>query len=98
MVSPSVFLGRGVLTLNFYSVSTSGIAISAIIQFFAVQFHSVNIDWVGNDTPYNGCDGAGCPLKTLAHGEHFGPVRIWFFAETSFTLMSILYDLSLGCR
>ncbi|KAJ7597542.1 OPT-domain-containing protein [Mycena floridula] len=51
----------------------SAIAISAIIQFFAVEFKSVHVNWVGNTISYNGCDNAGCPLLKLAKGEHFGP-------------------------
>lgn len=51
-----------------------GIAISGIIQFFAVQFKEKDVVWQGNNIPYAGCDGAGCPLFTLAEGQdHFGP-------------------------
>lgn len=52
----------------------SAIAISAIIQFFAVQFKEVDIVWWGNNIPYEGCDGTACSLFTLGPNEtHFGP-------------------------
>ncbi|KIY65641.1 OPT-domain-containing protein [Cylindrobasidium torrendii FP15055 ss-10] len=57
------------------SAIACAIAISAIIQFFAVQYKSVDIDWVGNTVPYAGCDGGGkgCTYLTLEKGQHFGP-------------------------
>ncbi len=52
---------------------SSGIAIAAIVIFFALQYNDIQLDWWGNDITSVGCDGTGCPLYTLADGEHFGP-------------------------
>lgn len=49
-----------------------GVALSAIIIFFAVQYKPKNISWWGNNVPYAGVDGSdGCILKTLPDGGHF---------------------------
>ncbi|KAK0481199.1 OPT-domain-containing protein [Armillaria luteobubalina] len=55
------------------SAFTCAIAISGIIQFFAVQWHGFNISWSGNNKPFEGCDGNACPYLVLGDGEHFGP-------------------------
>ncbi|KAK0482776.1 OPT-domain-containing protein [Armillaria novae-zelandiae] len=55
------------------SAFTCAIAISAIIQFFAVQWNGFNISWPGNNKPYEGCDAVGCPYLVLGDEEHFGP-------------------------
>lgn len=58
---------------------STGIAISAIVIFFSLQWMDVNINWWGNDVVYQGCEGSTdtgsvpCLLQTLAPGEHFGP-------------------------
>ncbi|KAK0457210.1 OPT-domain-containing protein [Desarmillaria tabescens] len=57
------------------SAFTCAIAISAIIQFFAVQWYDVNISWPGNNKPFEGCDNDACPYLVLGDGEHFGPIR-----------------------
>jgi OPT family small oligopeptide transporter len=49
----------------------AGIAIAAIIIFFAVQFHSVPINWWGNTVQYAGCDGNACTLKAIPASGHF---------------------------
>lgn len=51
---------------------STGIAISAVVIFFAVSYHGANIDWIGND-PDRGCEAESCTLLTLAEGEYFGP-------------------------
>lgn len=53
-----------------------GIAISAIVIFFAVQYHEVSLSWWGNNVPFAGVDGGAenapsCVLKTLAEGARF---------------------------
>ncbi|AEO63038.1 uncharacterized protein THITE_40025, partial [Thermothielavioides terrestris NRRL 8126] len=51
-----------------------GIAISAVIIFFALQISDIELDWWGNSVNNDGCDGRGdCVLKVLADGEYFGP-------------------------
>lgn len=49
-----------------------GLALSAIVIFFAVQWKAVNVDWWGNNVSYAGVDGTGlCPLRTVPNGSHF---------------------------
>ncbi|RDW89690.1 hypothetical protein BP6252_01722 [Coleophoma cylindrospora] len=51
-----------------------GLSISAIIIFFAVEYHAVNINWWGNNVPYAGVDGGGigtCTLLQVPEGGHF---------------------------
>ncbi|PYH89621.1 OPT oligopeptide transporter family [Aspergillus ellipticus CBS 707.79] len=52
----------------FTSAMSCGVAISAIIIFFAVEYHAVNINWWGNEVSYVGCDNDGCPLLTIPAG------------------------------
>ncbi|EIN12782.1 OPT-domain-containing protein [Punctularia strigosozonata HHB-11173 SS5] len=49
------------------------IAISAIVMFFALQWPNVVINWSGNNRPFEGCDGIGCPLKPIPEQGFFGP-------------------------
>jgi len=58
----------------------SGVAISAILIFFMLQYPrngtigKNNIEmWWGNTVSFNNADGNALPLKALAPGEHFGP-------------------------
>ncbi|KAK0191685.1 OPT-domain-containing protein [Armillaria mellea] len=55
------------------SAFTCAIALSAVIQFFAVQYVGAEINWGPNTIPYAGCDSNSCTYYTLADGEHFGP-------------------------
>ncbi|ROW08766.1 hypothetical protein VPNG_06405 [Cytospora leucostoma] len=49
-----------------------GLALSAIVIFFAVQFKPKNISWWGNNVPYAGIDGNDeCILKTVPASGHF---------------------------
>jgi OPT family small oligopeptide transporter len=51
-----------------------GVAISAVVIFFAVQISDIQVDWWGNSVVSSGCDGSGdCVLKVLPEGEYFGP-------------------------
>jgi hypothetical protein len=52
---------------------SSGVAIAAIIIFFALQMQHVSIDWWGNNVISEGCEGTPCRRLTLADGEYFGP-------------------------
>ncbi|KDQ12029.1 hypothetical protein BOTBODRAFT_176795 [Botryobasidium botryosum FD-172 SS1] len=59
-----------------YVLSTAldcGVAICAIVSFFALQWKGVTIDWWGNNQPYEGCDGTGCPLFPVPESGHWGP-------------------------
>ena len=63
--------------LSPFSITTSafscGIAFSALVIFFALQQQGIEINWSGNNLPFEGLDAAGPRLKTLGEGEHFGP-------------------------
>ncbi|CAK5279804.1 unnamed protein product [Mycena citricolor] len=52
---------------------SAAIAISAIVIFFAVQWSNINIDWIGNNRPFLGCDGAGCARLEVPVNGTFGP-------------------------
>lgn len=52
---------------------TAGVAFSAIIIFFAVQYHDKSINWWGNTVPYKGLDGAGHARLVLPEGSYVGP-------------------------
>ncbi|KAJ3495330.1 hypothetical protein NLG97_g3470 [Lecanicillium saksenae] len=53
-----------------------GIAISGIIQFFAVAYGDHEVSWWGNDIVQSHCEdprNVACRLKQLGKGEYFGP-------------------------
>lgn len=52
----------------------TGIAICAIIIFFAVQYNPVIVDWWGNNVPYVGVDGTGLSIiEPIPDVGYFGP-------------------------
>lgn len=55
------------------SALASGMAVSAIIIFFAVQYKAVDINWWGNTVSYAGVDGGSfsCVLKEIPDVGHF---------------------------
>ncbi|KAH9938951.1 OPT-domain-containing protein [Epithele typhae] len=55
------------------SALACAIAISGIIQFFALQFSDIAIDWVPNNIPFEGCDSNGCPFLEIPEKGFFGP-------------------------
>lgn len=58
------------------SALNAGVAFSAIIIFFAVQYHAKPIDWWGNNVSYAGLDGeiGRVALKTdIPARGYFGP-------------------------
>ncbi|KYK55786.1 hypothetical protein DCS_07750 [Drechmeria coniospora] len=52
---------------------SAGVAISAIVMLFSVQWAGIEIKWWGNTQPYMGCEGKPCTLLKLAKGERFYP-------------------------
>lgn len=53
---------------------SAGIALSAIIIFFSVQYHAVDFSWWGNDVMYKGIDGdTSYRLKDIPDEGYFGP-------------------------
>ena len=46
----------------------AALAISAVIIFFAVEYHPVSVNWWGNSVSFAGCDDSGCTLKAVPAG------------------------------
>lgn len=51
----------------------TGIALSGIIIFFAVQYNDYSISWWGNNVPYAGVDTLGVTHPPLPDVGYFGP-------------------------
>ncbi|KAL3299475.1 OPT family small oligopeptide transporter [Colletotrichum asianum] len=51
----------------------SGLAISAIVIFFALVFPGINLSWWGNNVNKTTIDGQGIPLKSIPTNGTFGP-------------------------
>lgn len=61
-------------TYVFSASMTAGVALSAVIIFFAVQYHPKDLSWWGNNVPYAGLDGAGPARLTIPEDPgYFGP-------------------------
>lgn len=52
---------------------STGIAVSGVIMFFALQYNSIYVNWWGTVGYLETCDGNACTRLTLAEGESFGP-------------------------
>lgn len=46
----------------------AALAISAVIIFFAVEYHPVDVNWWGNSVSFAGCDDTGCALLPVPAG------------------------------
>jgi len=58
----------------FSAALSSGIAIAAIVIFFALQFNgTIEFAWWGTDVPYLGCEGTACPRLEIPESGYFGP-------------------------
>ncbi|KAG9100511.1 hypothetical protein FRC06_004058 [Ceratobasidium sp. 370] len=55
------------------SALTCGIAIAAIVTFFALQWAGIEINWRGNTIVSEGCDGKGCPRFAVPEKGYWGP-------------------------
>ncbi|EEU35797.1 uncharacterized protein NECHADRAFT_94777 [Fusarium vanettenii 77-13-4] len=51
---------------------STGIAISAVVIFFALSYHQLDLNWIGNNAD-SGCEANTCTRLKLAEGEIFGP-------------------------
>ncbi|PHH92148.1 hypothetical protein CDD83_8716 [Cordyceps sp. RAO-2017] len=51
---------------------STAVAVAAVVIFFALSYHGVNLDWVGNK-PDSGCEAKACTRLKLPTGEYFGP-------------------------
>lgn len=56
-----------------YSAFTTGVAVSAIIIFFALQIPGKEVVWWGNNVPFEGCDQSGCRRLEIPEVGYFGP-------------------------
>ncbi|KAK0705785.1 OPT oligopeptide transporter protein-domain-containing protein [Apiosordaria backusii] len=54
---------------------TAGVAISALIMFFAVGYHPVKLDWWGNRVSHAGVDGKSVGILPIPERGYFGPER-----------------------
>jgi len=52
---------------------TSGIAVAAIIIFFAIQMPGVELNWWGNTVQYQGCEDTACRRLEIPAKGYFGP-------------------------
>ncbi|ELU42092.1 OPT oligopeptide transporter family [Rhizoctonia solani AG-1 IA] len=72
-----IFLAGGLNWAKYNYVLTSaltcGVAIAAIVTFFALQWAGIEINWRGNSIVNEGCDGKGCPLFPKPEKEYWGP-------------------------
>ncbi|KAJ7032867.1 OPT-domain-containing protein [Mycena alexandri] len=55
------------------SAFSAAIAICAIVIFFAVDWKGSEIDWSGNNRPFEGCDAFECARLPLPDQGFFGP-------------------------
>lgn len=51
----------------------TGVALSGIIIFFAVQYNDYELNWWGNTVSSAGLDGSGVPIPPLPKVGYFGP-------------------------
>ncbi|KAG5360454.1 Oligopeptide transporter 2 [Yarrowia sp. B02] len=51
----------------------TGVALSGIVIFFAVQYNDYALPWWGNTVSYAGMDGQGVPIPPLPERGYFGP-------------------------
>lgn len=50
----------------------TGIALAALVIFFAVSYHGADINWIGNSAD-SGCEVDACTRLKVPEGEFFGP-------------------------
>ncbi|KAL2263369.1 hypothetical protein VTK26DRAFT_7090 [Humicola hyalothermophila] len=54
---------------------TAGVAISALVMFFAVQYNPVKLDWWGNRVSHAGVDGRSVGILPIPERGYFGPEK-----------------------
>ncbi|KAL4806529.1 OPT oligopeptide transporter protein-domain-containing protein [Aspergillus unguis] len=53
---------------------SAGVAVAAVVIFFALGYHGVVVEWIGNSPDeLTGCETLPCTRLTLGQGEIFGP-------------------------
>ncbi|OCF35910.1 hypothetical protein I316_02405 [Kwoniella heveanensis BCC8398] len=50
-----------------------GIAIAAVVIFFAVSIPAVEVNWWGNTVQYQGCEDVACRRLPIPDAGFFGP-------------------------
>ncbi|KAH6879423.1 OPT oligopeptide transporter protein-domain-containing protein [Thelonectria olida] len=48
----------------------TGVALAAVVIFFAVSYHGADIDWIGNNAD-QGCEAEACTRLTVPEGNYF---------------------------
>lgn len=54
---------------------TAGVAICALIKFFAVEYDPVSLKWWGNTVSSAGIDGSSTGLLPIPDRGYFGPEK-----------------------
>lgn len=54
---------------------TAGVAISALVMFFAVSYHPVKLTWWGNTVSSAGMDGSSSGILPIPERGYFGPEK-----------------------
>ncbi|KAJ9136891.1 OPT-domain-containing protein [Pleurostoma richardsiae] len=54
---------------------TCGVAVSALVMFFAVQYHPKHLSWWGNTVSSAGVDGSSVGLMPIPDRGYFGPEK-----------------------
>lgn len=54
---------------------TAGVAISALIMFFAIGYNPIRLSWWGNDVSSAGVDGKLVGILQIPEKGYFGPER-----------------------
>ncbi|KAL2166986.1 hypothetical protein VTG60DRAFT_1880 [Thermothelomyces hinnuleus] len=57
---------------------TAGVAVSAVVIFFAVQYNPVELDWWGNRVSSAGMDGRSVSILPIPERGYFGPEKVSF--------------------
>ncbi|KAL7421661.1 hypothetical protein Q5752_003430 [Cryptotrichosporon argae] len=52
---------------------SAGIAVAAVVIFFAVEIPGVELDWWGNDVSFQGCEDSACVRFEIPDIGYFGP-------------------------
>lgn len=54
---------------------TAGVAISALVMFFAVDYHPKTLKWWGNTVSSAGVDGSSAGILAMPARGYFGPEK-----------------------
>lgn len=54
---------------------TAGVAISALVMFFAVSYRPVHLKWWGNTVSSAGVDGSSVGILPIPERGYFGPEK-----------------------